>query len=73
MHHMWSQIVLKEYEFDKSEVRSAVLLLEKGQSAGNVSMYWTEPVPMDKISSLQGFTVLAWALPDILIKWAGRV
>ena len=73
MHHMWSKIVRKEYELEKDDVKSAALLLEKGRIAGALGTYRTEPIPMDFVSDMAGFTVLAWALPDMLAKWASRI
>ena len=70
---MWSQNVQKDYELDEDEVTSAMLLLEKGQTAGTLGTYCTEPIPMNNVSDLKGYTVLAWILPDMLSKWASRI
>ena len=62
----------QKWKQDPDEVKSAKILInEAAQSHGGISsLYSVESIPLHEEA---GFTALAFALPEILQQWGGRI
>lgn len=70
VHALWAQHHSKQWKLDENQRRSAEMLLDKGQTAGALGTYRIEPITLH---SEAGFDALAFALPDMLLKFGGRI
>jgi hypothetical protein len=69
IYQLWSDHASKQWKRDPDEVNSAKILIEEASRNLN-SLYSVESVPLHKE---EGFTVIAFALPEILRQWGGRI
>jgi len=67
---MWLRLTSHAWKRDEDEVKSAKIILEEAQTAGTHGLYVVEPIPLHEE---EGFTAIAFALPDILRQWGGRI
>lgn len=72
---LWSRLNSHFWKRDEDEVRSAWMLLEEHRtlpSGGSLSGCYTvvEPIPIEEET---GVTAIAFALPEILRQWGGRI
>jgi len=67
---IWSKIDSKSWGRGENELESAKILLEKAHKPGKHELYTVEPIPLHEED---GLAVIAFALPDILWKFGGRV
>ena len=67
----WAQQDRLKWKRDDDEVKSAQILLEEARAghAGN-GMYSVAPV---KLPEEDGFQGIAFALPEVIRKWGGRI
>lgn len=70
VYQIWSSIDSKKWKRDKDEFTSAKILLEEAKVPGNHGLYTVQPIPLH---TEPGMVAIAFALPDILRKWGGRV
>lgn len=57
-----------KWKRDEDEVKSARILLEEAQASKG--LYQVQEIPLPDIP---GYTVLAFALPNVIRQWGGRV
>jgi hypothetical protein len=67
---MWSRLTSHTWKRDEDEVKSAKLLLEEAKTTGPHSLYVVKPIPLH---SEDGIIAIAFALPDVLCQWGGRI
>jgi hypothetical protein len=67
---IWSKIDSQNWKRDEDELKSAKMLLEEARKPGKHGLYTVEPIPLHEED---GLTAIAFALPDILRKFGGRV
>jgi hypothetical protein len=62
----------QKWKRDPDEVKSARILIEEAAQSHGVmnGLYTVQPIPLHEEA---GFTALAFALPEILRQWGGRV
>ncbi len=68
----WAQQDRLRWARDSNELKSARILLEEACAAGQggESLYGVEPI---ELPELDGFTAVAFALPEIIRQWGGRI
>ncbi|KAF8956350.1 hypothetical protein BDZ97DRAFT_1671707 [Flammula alnicola] len=69
IYQLWSDHTSKQWKRDPDEVKSAKILIDEASKNGN-SLYNVEPIPLH---NEEGFTAIAFALPEILHQWGGRI
>lgn len=67
---MWSKITSETWKRDEDEVKSAKILIEEARMSGKHGMYTVEPIDLELEP---GITAVAFALPDVLKQFGGRV
>ncbi|KZV79202.1 hypothetical protein EXIGLDRAFT_661315 [Exidia glandulosa HHB12029] len=70
VHNHWAATDRLRWCRDTDQLKSARILLENGRTAGNLGMYAVHPIDM---APEEGFETLAWALPDVMKSWQGRI
>ena len=70
MYTKWAAVDSVNWKHDQDEVKSAKIILEEARESGNHGLYKVEPIPL---RDEPGFVAIAFALPDLLRKWGGRV
>lgn len=70
MQRLWSEGQRAQYQLNVDELKSAIALLEKGREAGGLGTHSTMIITLPAV---EGCVALAWSLPDILMKWGGRI
>ncbi len=71
VYNLWAKQSKKDWKRDPDEVKSARILLEEFRGKPVGSAYHIEPIPMPEADN--GFTALAFSLPNILYKWGGTI
>ena len=71
VHHFWASLACAEYQLDPDQLTSARMLLEKAKIARQLGNYLAEP--LTSFPEVPGFTVIAWALPEMLSQWGSRI
>ncbi|RDX40007.1 hypothetical protein OH76DRAFT_1366849 [Lentinus brumalis] len=67
----WAQQDRLRWKRDDDELKSARILLDEAKAGGShAELYTVEAVDLPEV---EGFTALAFALPNILRKWGGRI
>lgn len=73
IHKMWLDIEQTIWRRDDNQVISAKMILEEGR-AGKLGHYCVDPITMKYAHEPDdGFEVLAWAVPEIMRDWGGRI
>jgi hypothetical protein len=73
IYRLWAENDRKEWQRDKDELTSAKKLIEEASKAPKTAVersYHVEPIPLN---DEDGFTGLAFALPEVLQKFGGRI
>jgi hypothetical protein len=70
VYQMWAKIDSLKWKRDADEVKSAKVLLEEARESGRHGGYTVQPIPLQ---GEDGVVAIAFALPEILRKWGGRV
>ncbi|KII86095.1 hypothetical protein PLICRDRAFT_115218, partial [Plicaturopsis crispa FD-325 SS-3] len=71
IYQMWSELTSQEWKRDPDEMKSAKILLDEAREREDVdNLYAAQTIP---ITDEEGYTSVAFALPDVLRKWGGRV
>lgn len=72
IYHLWSDQTSAKWKQDPDEVKSAKILIEEASKPGpnQKGLYVVEPIPLH---DEEGFTALAFSLPEILRQWGGRI
>ncbi|KAF9024172.1 hypothetical protein BDZ89DRAFT_1188004 [Hymenopellis radicata] len=71
IYNLWAQQSEHQWKRDADEVKSARILLEEFQNKPVNSAYSIESIPMPEAQD--GFTALAFSLPNTLRKWGGTI
>lgn len=69
VYRLWHDQKSKQWKLDPDEVKSARVLIEKA-SKDLKSLYRVDPIALPEED---GFTGLAFSLPEILQQWGGRI
>ncbi|KIY64289.1 hypothetical protein CYLTODRAFT_358634 [Cylindrobasidium torrendii FP15055 ss-10] len=69
VYSLWFQHYRVQYYRDDDQVKSARTIITEVE-AGLLGSYAAENIPLPEEP---GFTAIAWALPDMLRQWAGRI
>jgi len=69
IYQLWSDHASKQWKHDPDEVKSAKILIEEVSRNRN-SLYTVEPIPLH---DEEGFTAIAFTLPEIMHQWGGRI
>ena len=69
IYQLWSNQTSQQWKRDPDEVKSAKILIEEAARNAN-SLYGVEPVSLHEED---GFTAIAFSLPEILRQWGGRI
>lgn len=69
IYRLWSEQMSKKWKRDPDEVKSAKILIEEA-AKDTSSMYCVENIPLHEE---EGFTAIAFALPEMLRQWGGRI
>lgn len=73
IHKMWLSIEQTIWRRDDDEVISAKMILEEGR-VGKLGHYRVDPITMKYAHEPDdGLKVLAWAVPEIMRDWGGRI
>ncbi|KAF8587588.1 hypothetical protein K439DRAFT_1547853 [Ramaria rubella] len=70
VHNAWSTLNQVDWKQDEDQLKSAIKLLEEAQTKGGLGIYRAEHI---SLPTGDGFTALAWSLPDMLLQWGGRI
>jgi hypothetical protein len=72
VYHLWSDQTCKNWKRDPDEVKSAKILLDEASKPqlGQKGLYVVQPIPLHEEP---GFTAIAFALPEVLRQWGGRI
>ena len=72
VYHLWSDQTCKNWKRDPDEVKSAKILLDEASKPqlGQKGLYVVQPIPLHEEP---GFTAIAFALPEVLCQWGGRI
>jgi hypothetical protein len=71
IYQLWSRLSSCTWKRDEDEVWSAWLLLKEFQKPSPDRLYTVEPIPVE--DEEKGITVIAFALPENLRQWGGRI
>lgn len=69
IYQIWSNQTFKQWKLDLDEVKSAKILIDKVSKNVN-SLYSVQSVFLHEE---EGFTAIAFSLPDILHQWGGCI
>lgn len=69
VYHVWQRVSSTKWKRDEDEVKSAHILLEEAAQTSE-SLYQVHEIPLPEV---EGYTVLAFALPNVLRQWGGRI
>lgn len=69
VHSLWSKLNEVDWKRAEDPLTSASLLIKEAEDGklGN------EKVQMINLPTEEGFTALAWSLPNIIARWGGRI
>jgi MULE transposase domain len=72
IYQLWSDQTCKNWKRDPDEVKSAKILLDEASKPqlGQKGLYVVQPIPLHEEP---GFTAIAFALPEVLRQWGGRI
>ncbi|KAF8575877.1 hypothetical protein K439DRAFT_1649430 [Ramaria rubella] len=70
VHNAWSTLNQVDWKRDEDQLKLAIKLLEEAQTKGGLGIYCGEHI---SLPTEDGFTALAWSLPDMLLQWGGRI
>ena len=70
IYQLWSRLSSQSWKRDEDEIQSAQILLEEFQEPSADRPYTVEPIPVEQG---EGITVIAFALPENLRQWGGRL
>jgi len=72
VYQLWSDQTCKNWKRDPDEVKSAKILLDEASKPqlGQKGLYVVQPIPLH---DEPGFTAIAFALPEVLWQWGGRI
>ncbi|KAF8919416.1 hypothetical protein CPB85DRAFT_1155897, partial [Mucidula mucida] len=71
VYNFWLKQYQEEWKRDEDEVKSAKILLEEFRNTPALSPYLVEPIPRPEVDD--GFTALAFSLPNPIRKWGGKI
>lgn len=71
VYNFWLKQYQEEWKRDEDEVKSAKILLEEFCNTPAPSPYLVEPIPRPEVDD--GFTALAFSLPNPIRKWGGKI
>lgn len=69
IYRLWAEQKSKEWKRDPDELKSAKILIDEA-SKDRSSLYSVESIPLHEE---EGFTAIAFALPEMLRQWGGRI
>ena len=69
IYQLWSDHASKQWKHNPDEVKSAEILIEEVSRNRN-SLYTVGPIPL---YHEEGFTAIAFTLPEIMHQWGGRI
>lgn len=70
IYQLWSRLSSRTWKRDEDQIQSAQILLEEFRKPSSDRMYTVEPIPVEQG---EGITVIAFALPENLRQWGGRL
>lgn len=73
VYQIWYAHSSAQWKRDPDELKSANILLEeawRSRSSSSINVYAVEPIPLH---DEEGFTAIAFALPELLRQWAGSI
>lgn len=70
IYQLWSRLSSRSWKRDEDEIQSARILLKEFQKPSADHLYTVEPMPVEQG---EGITVIAFALPENLRQWGGRL
>ncbi len=71
VYSIWLKQHQQEWKRDEDELASAKILLEEFRNQPSGSAYNIEPIPMPEADD--GYTALAFSLPNPIRKWGGKI
>ncbi|PPQ85367.1 hypothetical protein CVT26_000899, partial [Gymnopilus dilepis] len=70
VYQLWYEEASKDWKKDKDEVKSAKILLDEASKNPRSKLFQVETIP---VHNEDGFTALAFCLPEFLRQWGGKV
>lgn len=69
IYQLWSDHASQQWKRDADEVVSAKILIDEAAKDPS-SLYTVESIPLHEE---EGFTAIAFALPEMILQWGGRI